>query len=48
MKILCQRGKLKDTQKVIRYQPFGIGIDTDIAFGISVPESIAGGTEIPK
>ena len=32
----------------IRYHPFGIGIGTDIAFGISVPESTAGSTEIPK
>ena len=32
----------------IRYRPFGIGIGTDIAFGVSVPESTAGSTEIPK
>ena len=47
MKILCRRGKFKDTEKVIRYHPFGIGIGTDIVFGISVPESTAGSTEIP-
>ena len=39
--------KFKDTEKVIRYHPFGIGIGTDIVFGISVPESTAGSTEIP-
>ena len=48
MKNLCRRGKFKDTEKVIRYHPFGIGIRTDIVFGISVPESAAGSTEIPK
>ena len=48
MKILCRRGKLKDTEKFIRYHPFGIGIGTDIVFGILVPESTAGSTEIPK
>ena len=48
MKNLCRRGKFKDTEKVIRYRPFGIGIGTDIVFGISVSESTAGGTEIPN
>ena len=38
MKILCRSGKFKDTEKVIRYHLFGIGIGTDIVFGISVPE----------
>ena len=46
LKILCRGGKFKDTEKVIRYHPFGIG--TDIVFGISVPESTAGSTEIPE
>ena len=46
--ILCRREKFKDTEKVIFYHPFGIGIDTDIVFGNLVPESIAGSTEIPK
>ena len=44
MKILCLRAKFKDTEKVIRYHPFGIG--TDIVFGISVAESTAGSTEM--
>ena len=35
-------------KKVIQYHPFGIGIGTEIVFGISVPESTAGITEIPK
>ena len=35
MKILCRRGKFKDTEKVIRYHAFGIGIGTGIVFGIS-------------
>ena len=48
MKILCRCWKFKDTEKVIRYRPFGIGIGTDIVFGISVPESTAGSTEIPN
>ena len=37
MMILCRRGKFKDTEKVIRYHPFGTGIGTDVIFGISVP-----------
>ena len=52
MKIPCRRGgggkRFKDTEKVIRYYRFGIGIGTNIALGISVPESTAGSTEIPK
>ena len=49
MKILCRRGKFKETKKkVIRYHPFGIGIGTGIVFGVSVPQSAAGSTEIPK
>ena len=48
MKILCRRGKFRDTEKAIRYPPFGIGIGADIVFGISVPESTAGITEIPE
>ena len=49
MKILCWRGKLKDTEEVIRYPPFGIGLGTDdIIFGISVPENTISSTEIPK
>ena len=48
MKILCRRGKFKDTEKLIRYHPIGIGIGTDIVFGISVPENTAGSIEIPK
>ena len=35
-------------KNVIRYHPFGIGIGTLIVFGISVPESTTGSTEIPK
>ena len=46
MKMLCRRGKFKDTEKASRYHPFDIG--TDIVFGISVPESTAGSTEIPN
>ena len=30
------------------YHPFAIGIGTDIVFGVSVPESPAGSTEIPN
>ena len=48
MKILCRRGKFKDTEKSHSYHPFGIGIGTDIVFGISVPDSTAGSTEIPN
>ena len=48
LKILCRRVKFNDTEKVIRYHPFGISIGTDIAFGISVPESTVGSTEIPN
>ena len=48
VKILCRQGKFKETEKVVRYHPFGIGIGTDIVFGISVLESTAGSTEIPK
>ena len=48
MKILRRHGKFKDTEKVIRYHPFDIGIGTDIVFDISVPESTAGSTDIPK
>ena len=48
MKALCRRGKFKDTEKVIRYHPFGIGIGIDFVFGISVPESTADSTKIPK
>ena len=48
MKILYRRGKFKDTEKVIRYHPFDIGIGTDVVFGILVPESTAGSTEIPN
>ena len=48
MKIFCRRGKFKDTEKIIRYHPFDIDIGTDIVFGILVPESTAGSTEIPK
>ena len=40
--------EIKNTEKVIRYHPFGIGIGTDVVFGISVPESTADSTEIPK
>ena len=47
VKILYWHGKFKGTEKVIRYHPFGIGIGTDIVFGISVPESTSGSTEIP-
>ena len=46
MKILCRRGKLKEAEKSIRYHPLGIG--TDIVFGMPVPESTTGSTEIPK
>ena len=46
MKILCRRGKFKDTEEVIRYPPLGIGLGTDdIVFGISVPENT---TSSPK
>ena len=38
----------EDTEKVIRYHLFGIGIGTDIVFGISIPERTAGRTETPK
>ena len=48
MKIPCRHGKFKDTEKVIWYHPFGIGIGTHIVFGISVPKSTAGSTKIPK
>ena len=48
MKNLCRRGKFNDTEKVIRPHPLGIGIGTDLVFGISVPESNAGSTKIPK
>ena len=48
MKILCRRWKFKDTEKVIRYHLFGIGIGTDIVFGILAPENTANSTEIPK
>ena len=40
--------EIQDTEKIIRYHLFGIGIGTDIVFGISVPEGTAGSTEIPK
>ena len=36
MKALCRRGKFRDTEKVIWYHPFGIGIGSDFVFGISV------------
>ena len=48
MKILCRRGKFKDTEKVVRCHLFGMGIGTDIEFGISIPESTSGSTGIPK
>ena len=32
MKILCRRGKFKDTEKIIRNHPFGIGIGADTVF----------------
>ena len=45
MKALFRRGKFKDTEKVIRYHPFGIGIGIDFVFGMSV---LAGSTKISK
>ena len=48
MKILCRRGKFRDTEEVFRHHLFGIGTDTDVVFGISVPEITAGSTDIPK
>ena len=48
MKIQRLKEKFKDTKKVSRYPPFGIGIGTDIVFGISVPESTTVSTEIPE
>ena len=41
-------GNSRIPKKVILYHPFGIGIGTNIVFGISVPKSIADSTEIPK
>ena len=45
-RFLVTAGNSEITKKVIRYHPFGIGID--IVFGILVPESISGSTEMPK
>ena len=50
MKILCRRGKFKDTRKksfgIIH--PVSVSVGTDIVFRISVPESTAISTQIPK
>ena len=46
MKLLCRCGKFKDTERSIRYHPFGIRICT--VFCISVPENTAGSTDIPN
>ena len=49
MTILCRRGKFKDTEKSRSVSSIRcIGIGTDIVIGMSVPESTAASTKIPK